>query len=254
MSKILKSFILVSLGLLMITAVVPTNSHAALINAGPGSFTPAATVITFDEVSLGTTNPVYDFTGLPVLGNVTVSFGGNFVGQLATTGFPVTLNPHTPTTGVPLALDPNAPQTFTTNDASATTSPTLSGTPTFNGPISVLFSVPVAGVGLTGGYFNGVHSTSIEAYDSLGNVLGSITNSVEGFEFYGLVDSSGLNVISGISFFITGNEPAGFEIDNLTFGAAGGGGVIPGVPLPPSMLLLGSGLLGMIGWRRFRKD
>ena len=31
---------------------------------------------------------------------------------------------------------------------------------------------------------------------------------------------SGGNVIAGISFFITGAEPSGFTIDNLTFGSA----------------------------------
>jgi hypothetical protein len=28
----------------------------------------------------------------------------------------------------------------------------------------------------------------------------------------------------------------------------------PAVPLPPSVLLLGSGLLGLAGWRRFKKS
>lgn len=243
MSRILKLSLLVSLGLLMITAIAPIDSHAALINAGPGSFTPLATQITFGEIALGTQNPVYNFTGLTGLGDVTVSFGGNFLGQTATGGSVSTLNPHTPTLGQPLALDPTAPVTFTANDGASDSNPILSGTPLFNGPISVLFSVPVAGVGLKGGYFNTIGATSIEAYDSLGNVLGSITNSVLGFEFYGLVDSTGLNVISGISFFITGDEPAGFAIDNVTFGAAGGGGVV--VPLPPSILFLASGLGGL---------
>jgi hypothetical protein len=129
------------------------------------------------------------------------------------------------------------------NDGASPTTPVLSGNPIFNGPISVLFSTPVAGVGLTGGYFDALFSTTIEAYDALGNSLGSITNSQLGFEFYGLADDSGMNVIKGISFYITGSEPAGFEIDNLTFGAAGA--IVPEIPEPSTLLLTAFGLLGL---------
>lgn len=223
----------------------PGISQAALVDLGPGSFTPAATAITFDEVTLGTVNPVYNFTGLTGLGNVTVSFAGMFVGQAAGGGSVQTLTDHIPSG--PLTLDGGT--TTTVNDAApGATSPVLSGSPLFNGPISVFFSVPVAGVGLKGGYFDAVGATTIEAYDADGNILGSITNSVEGFEFYGLADSTGANVIKGISFFITGSEPAGFEIDNLTFGAAS----VIQTPEPGILLLLGTGLLGLLGLRRKR--
>jgi len=223
-------------------------ANATLIDLGPGSFTPLASVITFDSPALGSQNPVYNFTGLTGLGDVTVSFGPYFNGQTLTGGSPQSL------TGLPsgplaLNLDPNAP-TFIANDAAATTNPILSGTPLFNGPISVLFSVPVAAVGLTGGYFDAVGSTTIQAFDANGVALGSIVNSVTGFEFYGLADSTGANVISGISFYITGNEPAGFEIDNLTFGAA----AAVKTPEPATMLLLGFGLLGIAGFRKRFKN
>jgi PEP-CTERM motif-containing protein len=236
------------IGLVCCVLGVP-QSDAALVNLGPGSFTPQATVITFSEVPLGTVNPVYN---LPTasFGTVTVSFGGFFIGQAAGGGFPVTLVDHTPTVGQPLALDPAAPTTSTVNDgAPGATSPVLSGTPIFNGPISVLFSVPVAGVGLKGGFFDALHATTIEAYDSNGNVLGSITNSVTGFEFYGLADSTGGNVIKGISFFITGNEPQGFEIDDLTFGAA----TEIRVPEPSTWFMLGTGLSGLLAFYRRRR-
>lgn len=229
---------------------VPT-SYSALINLGPGSFTPLAPQITFDEVPLGTVNPVYNFVGLPSLGNVTVSFGGHFIGQSVTGGFPDTLLDFTPTG--PLTLDPLAPVTRTVNDgAPGATSPVLSGTPTFNGVISVLFSTPVAGVGLKGGYFDAINSTTIMAFAADGSILGSITNSVTGFEFYGLADSSGNNVIAGISFFITGNEPAGFQIDNLTFGAKRDI-IQPGIPEPATLVLVGGALASLAVRRRSRK-
>jgi hypothetical protein len=229
-----------------------TGANAALVNLGPGSFTPLASVITFSEFPGGTIDPVYTFTSLPGLGDVTVSFGGHFVGQVATGGSPNTLSDPTPDS--PLALDPGAPDTFITGDGANPTSPVLSGTPTFNGPISVLFDKPVAGVGLDGGFFDAIGGTTIEAYDPFGVSLGSIVNSSLGIEFFGLADSGGANVIGGISFYITGPEPAGFAIDNLTFGSSS---VIPEVdhvvPEPSTLLLFGTGLLGLLGYIRTRK-
>lgn len=188
----------------------------ALIDLGPDSFTPLAPVITFDEFPLGTQNPSQTFNAIPGLGNVTVRFAGTFEGQQAVGG---SLNPHQPTG--PLSLNLNGPAAFTAQDGSSDTSPVLSGTPRFDGPISVEFSVPVAAVGLKAGYFDRLQSTTIEAYAADGRSLGVIKNSRLGFEFYGLADSDGGNVIKGISIYITGNESAGFEIDNLTFGASG---------------------------------
>lgn len=191
-----------------------------LVRLNQSSFTSGATAITFDNT--GTTNPSYtkSVTGI---GNVTVTTRGWFVGQtggaLNGNASVITLTDHTPTAGSILTLSPASSNTYITTDGSTPTSPILSGTPRFNGPISVRFSTPVAGVGLTGGYFNATNSTNIEAFDIYGNSMGLVTNSQTGIEFFGLAMSDGARRIAGISFYINANEPAGFGIDNLTFGA-----------------------------------
>lgn len=221
-------------------------AQAVLVDLGAGSFTPAATTITFSEVAVGTVNPTYTLTA-GSLGTVNVSFAGSFLGQTITGTSPKTLT-GSPTGPLTLGLG----TTTTVNDtAPGATSPVLSGDPTFNGPISVLFSVPVAAVGLKGGFFDAIGGTTITAFDSTGGVLGSIVNSTTGFEFYGLADSSGAAVIRGISFYITGPEPFGFQIDNLTFGGAE---VISGVPDGGSTGLLLAGALGAIVFIRRRKE
>ena len=220
--------------------LLATNAGAALVDLGPGSFTAQASVIDFSEWGLGTVNPSITVSTAS-LGSVTVSTAGSFVGQTVTGGSVRTIT-CSPTAG-PLTLNTasGAATVYTANDGAAgATSPTLSGDPIYNGPISVLFSTPVAAVGLKGGYFDALGATTIQAFDTKGNSLGSIVNSVLGFEFYGLADSTGAADISGISFYITGNEPYGFEIDNLTFGAASEvtGGVLPGVPDTGSTIAL----------------
>ena len=203
-------------------AFLTLNASAVLIDLGPGSFAPLAPVVTYDttEFPLGTVNPSITLAA-GSLGNVTVSTAGAFSGQSVFAIQPGVYSISGSPTG-PLTLNTSV-TVSTVNDGASTTSPVLSGSPTFNGPISVLFSQPVAGVGLEGGYFDAVGSTEIEAFDADGNSLGHIFNSVLGFEFYGLADvveGTPVADISGISFYVNGTEPAGFEIDNLTFGAS----------------------------------
>ena len=195
---------------------VQNSVTPSIFRIDENSFIASASTITFDEFSLSATNPSKVFENIPGLGNVTVSFGTNFIGQIRSGNGVVTLSDSDPDGS--LQLDSNAPNVFTANDGANSASPVLSGSPIFNGPISILFSQPVATVGLTGGYFDAVGATTIEAYDANGNPLGSVANSKTGFEFFGLGTENGGNVIAGISFFITGNEPAGFAIDNVKFG------------------------------------
>lgn len=221
---------------------IASAAQAALVNLGPGSFTPAASVITFSEPgrNLGDTDPVYSIAGN------TISFGEYFVGQTVV-GAGVRTITGSPTT--PLSLVQNG-RTFISLDGANPTAPVLSGTPQFDGPISFTFSTPVAAVGLTGGYFNTVGATTIEAFDSAGLSLGSIVNSMLGIEFYGLFDTSGSN-IAGVSFYITGSEPAGFAIDNVTFGDAD---VVVSAPEPATLAAFGAMLAGLGLSRRARRQ
>jgi hypothetical protein len=233
-----------------------TSAHAAVIKVGQSAFTPQAGVITFSEKPVNTQNPVYtpsQYGG--GVGAPTVSFGGVFTGQ--TVGQPP-IPAGAVSTGVvngtptgSLSLDSNSPATFITTDSSNPTSPVLSGTPTFNGPISILFSTDLAGVGLDGGFFNAIGGTAIRAFARDGSFLGQVTNQSQGIEFLGLVTDDGQNRIAGLQFSLVGGEPFGFGIDNLRFGTVGQV-VVPPTNIPTPALL--PGLIGLgVGVLRKRK-
>ena len=217
-----------------VLSVAASASFATLVPLGPNTFkfNSAAPVITFDDtpdVPLGSFDPTYSFSSVPGVGAVDVSFGGSFLGQVASDQNtpPVTLSPSAPTG--PLTLDPNDIPVFTTEDPASPTSPVLSGTPLFQGSISIFFDSPVAGFGFTAGSFSLPESTTIQAYGADGSVLGTITNSSTGFQFLGMADSNLADVISGVSIFTSTDS---FEIDNVTLG--GQGALIP-IPLPSSL-------------------
>lgn len=226
-------------------AAIPAIANAQLVNLGPGSFSPLASVIDFSG-QYGVQNPTYQFFGLPDLGDVTVSFAGAFAGQSVVNNSGVNTISGLPTQGQPLALNTSV-ITEVVGDIANPTSPVLSGSPIFNGPISILFSSPVAAVGLDGGYFDTIGGTSIAAFGVNGNLLGTIVNSQTGIEFYGLATASGTNDIAGISFYITGDEYFGFAIDNITFGSRRAL-----VPEPSSLALIAGGLVMLAGVARRR--
>ena len=157
-----------------------------------------------------------------------------------------------PTASDPLSLAPASPNTFIATDGSNPTSPVLSGTPQFNGPIAILFSNDQVGVGLDGGFFDALNSTAITAFDSTGAALGQVTNNQRGIEFLGLITDDDQPHIRGLLFSLVGAEPAGFAIDNVRFGVQGQ--VIPPgtIPEPATLTLLSMALagLGLFGRRR----
>ncbi len=250
----------IKIGILSIAALfIAATAQAGIIKVDTGAFTAQAGLITFSEKSLGTTNPVYnpsDYGGLA--GAPVVSFGGYFTGQ--SMGAPADCPAGAALTGCvtgsptgSLSLAVASPSTSIVNDGANPTSPVLSGSPTFNGPIAVLFSVDLAGVGLDGGFFNAIGGTAITAFDRSGNLLGSVANQALGIEFLGLVTSDGSASIAGLLFSLVGDEPAGFGIDNLRFGTAGQV-IVPGaVPEPGSLALVGIAALGLLVASRRRQ-
>lgn len=239
-----------------IATAVSLGASAGVIRVDVGAFTPTAGLITFSEPGkpLGTVNPTYlpgDYGGGG--GAPTVTFEGFFAGQGlggGCGGAPTGCVVGSPSN--PLALDAGAPNTFITTDGANPTSPVLSGTPTFNGPIAMLFSVDQYGVGLDGGFFNAIGGTAITAFDRQGNILGSVLNIGLGIEFLGLVTDDGTASIAGLLFSLVGPEPAGFAIDNLRFGQPGDVTPPGRVPEPGTLLLVGAAMLGLGIVRRRR--
>lgn len=187
------------------------------------AFQPNAGLIGFNELPQGSRNPVIApalYGGPP--NGVTVSFAGFFEGQ--NIGMTVECGAGVARTGCvagmptsPLRLATHAPITFIAHDGSNPRSPSLSGSPQFNGPVTMLFDKDIAGIGLMGGYFNAHRGTAIRAFDRSGNLIGGVKNIRTGMEYLALVTEDGADRIAGVQFSLVGAEPAGFAIDDLSF-------------------------------------
>ncbi len=245
------------LGLLAAAMLLPAAAHAQIVRVTEANFLAAAGLITFSEFAVNTVNPTYapgDYGG--GVSAPTVTFDGFFKGQ-SLSGNPAIDCPGAAATACvvgnpigPLELDPASPDTFITTDGANPTSPVLSGTPRFNGPIAVLFSTDQFGVGFSAGFFDAAGSTGITAFARDGTLLGTVTNTGRGIEFLGLV-ATGPKLIAGVFLDLVGAEPAGFAIDNLRFGVRGQV-VNPGIPEPATwaMMIAGFGLVGFAARRR----
>jgi len=243
---------------LLVGGLLAGRAEASIIQVSESDFVAGSGLITFSEFAVGTTNPTFapgDYGG--GAGDPTVFTGGFFDGQ-ALSGDPGADCPGAAASACvvgsptgPLSLDPSSPDTFITTDGANPTSPVLSGSPRFDGPIALLFDTDQAGVGFDGGFFDAIGSTGITAFARDGSLLGTVVNSIIGIEFLGLVTDDGSEEIAGVFLDLVGSEPAGFAIDNVRFGAAGEVR-IPGIPVPASLVLLGMGLLGL-GTLRLRR-
>jgi hypothetical protein len=229
-----------------------TASAAGIKRIDQSAFMPDAGKITFSEFPFNTVNPTYAPSNYGGGANApTVTFGGIFQGQtVGVAPFPPGAAPSGVVNGTPtasLTLAPTSPSTFITSDGANPTSPVLSGSPRFNGAISILFDKDIAGVGLDGGFFNAIGGTAIKAFARNGSFIGSVLNQKTGIEFLGLVTDDGLDGIAGLQFSLVGGEPAGFAIDNLRFGRAGQVIVPGGTPVPEPFTILGTIAAGSIG-------
>jgi hypothetical protein len=203
------------------------GAYGKVIRIDRSGFKPNAGRITFSEKPIGTSNPVYrpsDYGGDSK--GITVTFGGFFAGQRM--GTAATCQGGGALTGCvvgkpsdPLTIDSSAPATQIATDSASPDAPVLSGTPRHNGPVSMLFEPNVAGVGLQGGFFDALKTTSITAFDRFGRQIGGVVNLAKGIEYMALVTEDGSETIAGLQFSLVGPELNGFAIDNLSFARRG---------------------------------
>lgn len=244
----MKKALLLLMVVLLTFIPLPLTSQGAyatttgILRIEESAFKAGAGQITFSEFPLKTKNPVYAPSkyGGKAGSSPTVRFSGFYVGQSLSSNPGVDCQGGAASGCVtgqpssPLTLNSGSPETFIASDSSAPNSPVLSGSPRFNGPITILFDKNVAGVGLAGGYFNGIEGTAITAFARDGSKLGQVKNQQLGHEFLGLVTNDGSEKIAGLQFSLVGNEPSGFAIDNLRFAKASEL-VVPKTNIPPNL-------------------
>ncbi|ROO31351.1 PEP-CTERM sorting domain-containing protein [Salinisphaera orenii] len=249
-------------GASLLLAVVAISAQAAVIPAGADTFGADASRIDFDEVPLGTANPIYTpADGAANRGSV--SFGGYFSGQslgnVAECGASTACVSGTPNAG--LSLDLQSSSTVTVTDSASSNNPVLTGLPLFNGPISILFGADQAGIGLSVGFINAIGAERLTAFDREGNVLGSITNDALGYSVLALVTDDGSNDIAGVQLTAT-LAAEGFALENMLFGQrdqllnlpspGDGDGVDVAEPYSLGLFVLMGGLVALIALRRRR--
>ena len=228
--------------ILALCLLVPIAPACAVLIDGPQQ-APALPEQDFSaaQADASLTNPSFTYADVPTYGTVTVSYGPYFDGQTATDPLsPPTIVTGTPTNPLTLALDqlvqapasdptntdyPYSWKTVVQSDNSADGTYVIGGVPGviggqdfgvtngFGGPVAILFSTPVAGVQLTAGYFDSPGLTQIEGFTASGMSIGSLLNTLVGFETFYLTDTTPGELISGL--LLTTTDPGGFGVSGV---------------------------------------
>jgi len=140
--------------------------------------------------------------------------------------------------GVVFQAVPNGKLPIISWDYAMTTEPVLSPNPPYAGDFYMIFTgLGATNVSFISGWWDGDGTGDVDVYDPSDNLLASLTNIGTGVYTFNLAAYGTIGKI----YFNSISDPAGADIDNLSFNS---------VPEPATLLLLGLGLAGIASLRR----
>ena len=237
-------------GYLAAMLIASTRAYGAVELGGFPDPNAAKYSVVFDHY--GITNPVVIFPNATPTGDLVVSFGTRFEGQVEGVPFN-SLQVVTPS--APLALASGVVKTMI--DVSAPTNLALGGVKpdsTFLTPLAVLFDGGVNFVSFDLGHLDATGDTRIEVYDAQGNRLGLFDRLAGGYNNFSLKETTGLNTIGGMSVYVPadhGMDWEGFGINNFVM--TSDGDVIPEPTTLVVWSVLGSISLGAVWFKGRRR-
>ena len=226
MKRLLSCFLVLMLSC-VIWIVKPAPAHSQSLNgihlATPTDFSRSTGKITFKEVPADTFNPVITPNLYGANDSApTLSFNSMFEGQSysldenrdcqgATPLGCIIGNPSNP---LSLSKDRYTRDIRVVSDSNLSESRGL-GTQD-NAAYSILFDKDVASVGLTIAQFDAVGKSEIKVFDRSGTLLGKVTNTKTGTEFFGFATDDKTDKIAGIQVSLLAPDD-GYHIGDIAF-------------------------------------